>query len=777
MNQSLIGAALPRLEDHELLIGAARFADDIHFPGMLHASFVRSPHAHANIRAIDCAAARALAGVVAVYTIDDLAPFMTRRRVPPNYPDPSGYDEVGPYVLADTEVCYAGEPVAVAIAGNRYVAEDAAMLVAVDYAPLPAVADCRAGLADGAPQVDSRASGNRVAEYTIAHGDADAAFRTASHVVSDTLHQHRGCSVAMECRGLVARPDPADGTLTVWKSTQAPHSDKSVLVHLLGLDENSIRVVTPNLGGGFGPKLLFYPDDAAVCVAATMLGRTVKWIEDRREHLITTTQERDQEWRVEMAADDDGRIVALRGDLYHDQGAYTARGANIPYSSATTILGPYIVPNYRMAVHIGHTNKVPATSYRGAGHPQGCFTMERLLDRVAAATGLDRLEVRRRNMIPADAMPYTHPLRTQAGRSITYDSGDYPACQQAVEDAIDYDGFAARQRAARADGRYLGIAVCNYVKPTGRGPYEMGLVRIGTSGKVSVYTGGVAMGQGFRTAMAQICAEQLGVDMADVIVVSGDTAGVPRGFGGFASRQTVNAGSSIHLAAAEVRDKALKIAAHMLEASEHDIELSGGRAGVKGVPDMSVGLGALAHAVAGTPGYALPAGIEPGLEATAAFTPEDVVYANGAHGVEIEVDPDTGATRILRYVVVHDSGRLINPLIVDGQVHGGVAQGLGNALFEWMRYDDTCQPLTTNLAEYLVPTASEVPHMEIIHQESPTPRNPIGVKGVGECGVMSAAPAVISAVENALEPFGVRISRAPITPAMLVDLIGHRENQ
>ena len=301
-----------------------------------------------------------------------------------------------------------------------------------------------------------------------------------------------------------------------------------------------------------------------------------------------------------MAADGAGRILALRGTLYHDQGAYTARGANIPYNSATTILGPYVVPNYRMAVRVAHTNKVCVTSIRGAGHPQGCFTMERLLDRVAAACGLDRTEVRRRNMIAADAMPYTHPLRTQAGQNIIYDSGDYPACQQAAEEAVDYDGFPARRDAARAEGRYLGIAVANYVKPTGRGPFEMGLVRVGTSGKVSVYTGAVAMGQGFRTAMSQLCAERLGVDMDDVIVVAGDTASVPHGMGGFASRQTVNAGSSIHLAAGEVRDKALKVAAHMLEAAEADLELVGGRVRVRGVPGMSVGLGEIAHAVAGT---------------------------------------------------------------------------------------------------------------------------------------------------------------------------------
>ena len=529
-----------------------------------------------------------------------------------------------------------------------------------------------------------------------------------------------------------------------------------------------MRVIVPSVGGGFGPKLLFYPEDGAISAAAMLLGRPIKWIEDRREHLMTTTQERDQHWEVEMAADSDGKILGLRGRLYHDQGAYTSRGVNIPHASATTILGPYIVPNYRMDVVIAHTNKVPATSMRGAGHPQGCFTMERLLDRVADATGLDRTVVRERNMIPFDSMPYTQPLKTQAGQPITYDSGNFMDCQKKLLEEIDYSSFLDRQKRARSEGRYLGFGMANYVKPTGRGPFETGLVRIGTSGKVSVYTGAVAMGQGFRTAMSQIVADQLGVKPSDVIIVAGDSDQVTLGFGGFASRQTVTAGSSIHLASIQVRQKVLSIGAHLLEASAEDLELIDGRVFVKGVPGMSVGFTEIANAVAGTPGYALPAGISAGLEAEVNFQPENVTYANGAHGVELEIDPDTGGVTIQRYVIVHDSGRLVNPMIVDGQVHGAVTLGIGHALFEWMMYDEAGQPQTTNLAEYLVPTAPEIPNFKIIHQVSPTDRNPIGVKGVGECGVMTVAPAVLSAIESALAPFGVKAERYPITPAMLV---------
>ena len=773
MPDTYVGESHPRLEDEVLLTGSAHFVDDFNLPGMLQAAFVRSPVAHARITSVDVTAARAVPGVAGVYTIDDLMPALNQERVPENFPNPGDRVDVGPYVLARDEVCYVGEAVVLVVAENRYVAEDAAQLVVIEYEALPVLCDPRDSAADGAPPVDTRQDrpDNLEGRFTKEHGDCDAAFGNAAHVVSLELTQHRGVSMSMECRGSVVKFDALKKRFTMWSSCQAPHSHRSVLVHLLGLDEAQVRVVVPSVGGGFGPKLLFYPEDAAISAATMLLGAPIKWIEDRREHLMTTTQERDQHWEVEMAAGADGRILGLRGRLYHDQGAYTARGTNIPHSSSTSILGPYIVPAYRMDVIIAHTNKVCSTSMRGAGHPQGCFTMERLLDRVADATGLDRTEVRARNMISPDAMPYTQIVKTQAGQPITYDSGDFMACQSALLDVFDYPGFAARQAAARAQGRYLGFGMANYVKPTGRGPFETGLVRIGTSGKISVYTGAVAMGQGFRTAMSQIVADQLGVKPSDVIIVAGDSDQVSLGFGGFASRQTVTAGSSIHLASIQVREKVLAIAAHLLEASAEDLELIDGRVFVKGVPGMSIGFTEIANAVAGTPGYALPDGVSAGLEAEVNFQPDNVTYANGAHGVELEVDPGTGGVTLRRYIVVHDSGRLINPMIVDGQVHGAVALGIGHALFEWMMYDEAGQPQTTNLAEYLLPTAPEIPNFEIVHQVSPTDRNPIGVKGVGECGVMTVAPAVLSAIESALGPFGVQANRYPLTPSMLVEQI------
>ena len=770
-DSKLFGKDIKRLEDPVLLRGQAHFVDDIRLPEMVHACFVRSPFAHAVVNGIDISEAAAVEGVIAVLTIEDLRPQLISELLVVGLPSPSYRQESDRPVLASTEVAYVGEPVAVVIAASRHIAEDAAAMVQVDYDPLPAVNDCKEALEEGGPTARVGAPHNLMAEFLQEYGDVETAFANAPHVFKESLLVHRGGSHSIECRGCVARYEEISDELTIWTSHQMPHSLMRTFVEITGLDENKVRVVTPHIGGGFGPKLVVYQEDVTLLLASKIVKRPIKWIEDRREHLLTTTQERDQIWEVELAADAEGKLLGLRGRLYHDQGAYTVRGTNIPFSAATTILGPYILPSYRMDVSVAHTNKVPATSMRGAGHPQGNFTMERLIDRMADKIGMDPAEIRARNLIPAERIPYEQPLKTQAGQRIIYDSGDYPKCQSDLLDALDYAGFPARQAAARGDGRYLGLAVANYVKPTGRGPFESGLVRIGTSGKVSVYTGAVAMGQGFRTAMAQLCSEQLGVRPEDVIIVAGDTDTVSHGIGGFASRQTVCAGSAIHMASGEVRKKVLSVAAHLLEASEEDLDLKDGNVFVKGVPDMAVGFREVANAVAGIPGVSLPDGISAGLEAEVNFKPENVTYANGAHGCEVEVDPETGGVKILRYVVIHDSGRLVNPLIVDGQVQGGVTLGIGHALFEQMMYDESGQPLSTNLAEYLIPTAPEVPNYEIVHQVSPTDRNPIGVKGVGECGVMAAMPALLAAVENALTDFSVKLDRYPVTPAMIAEKV------
>ena len=766
-----VGEPIKRLEDQNLLTGQARYLDDIAHPGTLEAAFVRSPLAHAAIRSIDMAEALALPGVHAVYTHDDIIAQLTGNTIPADQRDWPFPETAKPVVLPKDEVCFVGEPVAIVIANSRYIAEDAAALVDIDYDPLPVVADCRDGAAPGAPTVHRAADSNIVAEFRTAYGDCDQAFASAEHIVTVSLKQHRGAGHPIEGCGVLARYDPIADLLTVWTSSQTPHKVRNALMDLLGLDENGVRVILPDVGGGFGSKNAVYPEEVVVAVSARLLGNPVKWIEDRREHFLAAIQERDQFWELEAATDAGGRLLGIRGNIIHDQGAYTLLGLNIPHNCSIAVCGPYVLPNYQMDVVVVETNRVGSIPVRGAGYPEANFAMERVLDRVAQELGMDRAEVRRVNLIPADEMPYELPLKTREGTPLIYDSGDYPRCQALALEGSGYDEFSDRQARARAEGRYLGIGLANMVKVTGRGPFESAIVRADRSGQITVYTGAMAMGQGTATTLAQICAAAFDLDPREVKVVAGDTGTVSIGIGGYGSRQTVTAGSSVHLAAQEIREKALKVAAHAMEVSARDLEFVQGEARVKGVPDMAMSLGDIAKAVSGAKGYKVPKDVTPGLESRVNFTPPDVTYGNACHVVEVEVDIGTGGVEILRYVVVNDSGRLINPLIVEGQIHGGVAHGIGNALFEWMGYDDNAQPVTTTFGDYLLPTAGVVPNIEIIHHVTPSPLNPLGVKGVGEAGTIPAASAIISAVENALEPFGVRITEAPIHPARLVQLM------
>ena len=767
----MFGQKINRVEDPALLRGEGRYLDDIHLSGMLHAAFVRSPYAHARITGVDAAAARSMDGVVAVYTLDDLRPHLTDTVMPVEQPSGALKQSASPSVLADGEVRHVGEPVAVVVAETAYGAEDAAALVEVSYDILPVSSDYLGALQSDAPKAHSTLNDNLVAGFALAYGDVDGAFASAAHVFRETLHQHKGLGHAIECRGVTARLDNRDGKLTVWSATQMAHRAQSILVELLNLPEDSIRVVTPNVGGGFGPKFVFYQEEVAVPVAALLLGRPVKWVEDRREHFTAATMERDQLWDLEVAVDADGRLLGVRGDMSHDHGAYTPYGVNLPYNAATNFLGPYELPAISLDVKLALTNMTPVTPVRGAGRPQGTFAMERLMDRIARELGLDRVETRRRNLIPADAMPYNTQIKTRDGAIMTYDSGDYPAALDAALDRAGYAGFRDRQAAARADGRYVGIGVANYVEGTGRGPFESAIVRAKPSGKIVVYTGATDQGQGLKTALAQVCAEQMGAAIEDIEVVTGDTGAVSLGLGAFASRQAVTAGSSVHVASLEVRNKALKVAAHMLEAAEEDLEIAGGKISVRGVADMSVSLGDVARAVQGMPGFSLPGGVDPGMEATANYSPPTLTYCNGVHVAEVEVDPGTGHVEILNYVIVHDSGRLINPTIVEGQITGGATHGLGSALFERMIYDDQGQPQTTNFGEYLLPSAPEVPSYDIVHMESPTPLNPLGVKGAGEGGTIPVTSAIASAVDDALSEFGVVVRDLPIEPKRIVELI------
>ncbi len=765
---SIIGKSIARLEDEPLLRGCGRFIDDIAVTGALHAHFVRSPHPHAAIRSIDGAAALALPGVRAVLTLDDLAKVMVHRRMVRHSNSGMPLDKAWLFALADGEASYVGEPIAMVLADDRYVAEDAAALVAVDYDVLAPVADVRH--AAGGPLVRRELASNVITAYKVGFGDAEAAFAGAAHVFRQQLWQHRGGAHSIETRGVIAELRPSDGGVTVHASTQKAHDLHQTLTSLMDFD-HGLRVAAPDIGGGFGAKLCVYSEDVAVVAAAKLLNRSVKWIEDRREYFTGAIHERDQYWELEIAVDAEAKILGVRGKVLHDTGAYTPQDPNIPYNSASTMSGPYLVPALSVEVTIAMTNKTPVSSVRGAGYPQAAFAMERLVDLVAREMQIDRAEVRRRNLIPAAKMPYRKPLKARSGATIEYDSGDYPACQAEVLAAAGWDAFPQRQAAARKEGRYIGVGLSHGVKGCGRGPFESGLVRISRTGRVTVFTGASAMGQGVGTALAQVAASELGVDASKVTVVAGDTAGVSLGLGGFASRQTVTAGSSVMLAAKAVAAKAKKVASHLLEADENDLEMKDGDVRVIGVPQMKVTLAEIARILQGAPGYGFPPGVDPGLEAGVNHRLDALAYANGCHVAEAEVDVETGGIKILNYVALQDSGVLINPMMVDGQIHGGIAHAIGNAFYEWMGYDDGAQPVTTTFADYLLPTATEIPMLTTLYKETPSPLNPLGVKGVGEAGTIPAPAALISAVEDALSPFGVRIAQYPLPPAKLVELI------
>ena len=772
MRVSTIGARVLRLEDQALVTGQGRFVDDIAGAGALAAAFARSPHPHALVRDIELGAARAGPGVIAVLTLDDLGPVMKQRRMNRISNSGTNLAQSWPFALADGEVSFVGEPVAIVIAADRYVAEDAAALIEVDYEVLPAALDCRA---EDAPPARRELRSNRVISYKVGYGDIETAFAKAAHVVREDLWVHRGAAHSMEGRCILAQI--SDRETLVWASTQKPHELRTALADYIALDESRLRVATPDVGGGFGPKLCVYPEDVAVVAAATLLRRSIKWIEDRSEHFTNAAQERDQYWTLALAADDEGRVRGVRGRLIHDVGAYTLQDVNIPYNSATTLTGPYVVPALAIDVAAVHTNKAPVSSVRGAGYPQAAVAMERMLDRLAQTLRLDRAELRRRNLIPAEKMPYRKPLKSRAGEQVQYDSGDYPGCQAEIVRAAQWQDFPRRQVAARAQGRYIGIGLAHGMKGTGRGPFEFGNVRVSPTGQITVSTGAAPMGQGLCTALAQICADAFGVRAQDVTVIAGDTAAAPLGLGGFASRQTVTAGSSVKIAAAAVAAKARKLASHLLEAAEEDLEIADGEVRVVGAPQLAVKLGDLARVLKGAPGYPFPKDIEPGLESSSTFRIDQLAYSNACHVAEVEVDIETGGVRILRYLAMQDAGRLINPMIVDGQVHGGVAHGIGNAIFEWMGYDEAGQPITTTFADYLLPTAADVPKLQTLYKESPSPHNPLGAKGVGEVGVIPAAATIISAVEDALSPFGVRIAQMPITPSRLAELIARARVQ
>jgi aerobic carbon-monoxide dehydrogenase large subunit len=766
----IFGSGIRRREDPRLLTGTARFTADFTLPGMAYAAILRSPHGHARIRGIDTSRAKGAPGVVAVFTGADTETAL--KPIPCAWLLPNAGLNVAPYrALATDVVRYVGDAVAVVVAASEYQAYDALDLIDVDYEPLPAVVDPHRAAAPGAPQLHQEAPGNVAFHWTVAGGDVDAAFNAAPVVVKDRIIQQRLIPTAMEPRGAVAQFTPATGELTLWNTTQNPHIVRFIMSIVTGVPEDRLRVIAPEVGGGFGSKIAQIQGDFITVFCSMKVGRPVKWIETRSENYQSTTHGRDHVQDVELAATNDGRILGLRCTVWAGMGAYLSTAApGIPTILHGLMLsGPYQVPAVKEDVYGVYTNTTPVEAYRGAGRPEATFMLERMIDLLADKVGVDPVEVRRRNLIP----PFSNGHDVVTG--LKYDSGNYQGALDKALKHIDYDALRAEQKAGRGKGKYLGIGVSTYVEICGLGPsqvagavgfqgglWESAIVRFHPSGKVNVFIGASPHGQGEETTFAQIVADELGVGVGDVKVVHGDTDNTPMGWGTYGSRTTAVGGAALAVATRKIKEKAKLLAGHLLEAAVEDIDYADGKFFVKGSPDRHKTIQDIA--LMANVAWNLPEGMEAGLEATSFYDPPNFVYPFGAHVAVVEIDPETGRVDLKRYVAVDDCGPQINPVIVEGQVHGGVVQGIGQALWEGAVYDANGQLLTGSLTDYAIPRADVLPDLEVLSTVTPSPHHPLGVKGIGEAGTIASTCTVYNAVIDALEPFKVSSIQMPLTP-------------
>jgi len=765
---TVVGQALKRKEDPRFITGRGSYTDNLKLPGLATLAILRSPYAHARIRSIDTSEALARPGVLHVFTGADFE----GRTVPTawNVPDAELKTPGHPPVAADV-VRYVGDAVAVVVADSRYAAEDALEAIVVDYEPLPAVVNGKAATEPGAPQLHEGVPSNIAFHWRSKGGDIDKAFSGAPVVASLDIVNQRLMATAMEGRVVAAQYEQMGNNLTVWTTSQNPHIHRFLFSALLGVPENKIRVIAPDIGGGFGVKIPFYPEDLIVADVAMKTGRAVKWTESRREGYLASTHGRDHITHVELAADADGKLQGLRGTTYANLGAYhSTAGPGIPTILHGLVLpGAYNLPAIDYEVYGVFTNTTPVDAYRGAGRPEATYIIERLMDKLASQLGLDAAEIRRRNFIPKEAFP------ANVVTGLTYDSGDYHRAMDLALGTIGYDALRAEQQAARGSGKLIGVGLSSYIECCGLAPsrvagavgfggglWESADIRVTALGKVTVAIGTHPHGQGEETTFAQIVADELGVPVEDVEVIHGDTASTPMGWGSYGSRTTAVGGAAVVHAARKVRDKARKVAAHLLEAAEDDLEFVDGKFQVKGSPDKvkSIQDVALMANVA----WNMPAGVEPGLEESAFFDPDNFVFPFGTHVAVVEVDAETGEVQLKRYLAVDDCGRQINPLVVEGQVSGGVVQGVAQALWEHAEYDDSGQLLTASLMDYAVPKAAMVPSIESDRTETPSPVNPLGVKGIGEAGTIASTPAVVNAVVDALAHLGITHIDMPLTP-------------
>jgi carbon-monoxide dehydrogenase large subunit len=774
MKERIVGRSIKRREDPKLITGHGNYLDDIKLPGMLYVALVRSPHAHANIKSIDASAARALPGVVAVFTGDEMTDIN---------PMPAAWQAGGvknnavtTRALAVGKVAHVGDPVAAIIATDRYIARDAIALVDVDWEPLPAVVDARKAAEPGAPLIHEAAPNNVVFEWECGSKErADAAFASAEVTVAEPIINQRLIPTPMETRGAIGRYDAATGEFTLWSTTQAPHVLRLLLTaFVFGISETKMRVIAPNVGGGFGQKIFCYAENALVLWLARKLGQPVKFVEDRSENYLYSTHGRDHVTDAEICGKRDGTITGLRVKTWANIGGYFSTiAAGIPTTLYGRIItGVYKIPGTYVHVTGTYSNTAMVDAYRGAGRPEASYLIERMVDRFAAEIGMDPAEVRRKNFIQPEEFPYDNQLGL-----LPYDSGNYePALNRALEMA-GYGDFRKMQAEARKSGKYLGLGISSYVEICGVAPsawiglngqgwgaglFESANVRIHLTGKVVVTTGSLPHGQGLETTFAQIVADELGVPYDDVEVQWGDTQGTPFGYGTYGSRSLAVGGVAIKKSVDKIKEKARKLAAHMLEANEADIVFEDGKASVKGSPDKAKTLSEIA--LAASVAYSLPEGMEPFLDETSYYDPPNCVFPFGTHICIVEVDADTGKVDLQRYIAVDDCGTRINPLIIEGQIHGGIVQGLAQAVYEGAVYNEDGQLLTGTLMDYAVPTAAMVPHLELDHTVTPSPVNPLGVKGAGEAGTIGSAQAVMNAIIDALSPFGVKHLQMPATP-------------
>jgi carbon-monoxide dehydrogenase large subunit len=771
-----VGRSPKRLEDPPLLTGRGRYLDDLGRDA-LAVVFLRSTHAHARLLEVDARPALAAPGVVGILTGEEAAGRVRPIRAELAAP---GYQPTDWPVLARGKVRFVGEPVAAVVATDRYRGEDALERIRVQYQALAAVTTLEQGLAPDAPRLHEELPDNVLFHARFDNGLTEAAFAEAEVRFEATFRHGRCAGVPLEPRGMIAAPDPETGGLVVWASTQAPHILRSGLAATLGLPESRIRVRAPDVGGGFGPKMHLFPEDVAVASLALELGRPLKWVETRTENLMAGAHARELVGTVEVAARRDGTLLGLRARLGSDVGAYSIYPLTValePVTAAGMVPGPYRLRGYSYEARAVATNKCPTGAYRGVGMALATFVRERLVEMLARRIGLDPAEVGRRNMVGADEFPYT------MASGLVFDSGS-PA--EALERLLEVAGYAAlrRQQAAGTGPRRRGIGIASYTEFTGMGPgtfrrrgmihvpgYDAATVRVEATGEARAFVSAAAQGQGHRTTLAQVLADELGLRMEDVAIVAGDTERCPPGSGAFASRSMVSAGGALVLAARRVREKVLAIAAHLLEAAPADLALADGEVSVRGAPSRRLAVREVARVAYRPAAATLPAGLAPGLEATEVYEPPPATFSNGAHLAVVDVDVETGRVELLRHVVVEDCGRVINPVLVEGQVHGAVAQGVGNALHEELCYDGAGQPLSASLMEYHLPTAAELPPIEIAHVETLPPVSVAGFKGMAEGGAIGATAAVANAVADALAPLGVEVLELPLTPSRVFRLL------